>query len=111
MSSTRLNQLLAFQESNPKDSFVLFALAKEYEKLDEDDKALNHYLKIVSHDPGYVGVYYHLGKLHEKLGNTSAAFEAYRRGMEIARQSGDQHAFNELAAAKLNLGDSEDFIS
>jgi tetratricopeptide (TPR) repeat protein len=109
MSSTRLTQLLAFHESNPADSFVRFALAKEFELQGDDEKALQHYLHLVEKDPNYVGTYYHLGKLYEKLENFNKAFQAYKKGMEIALQEGDQHAYNELAAAKLNLGDDEDF--
>jgi tetratricopeptide (TPR) repeat protein len=109
MSISRLSQLLAFYEANPKDSFILFALAKEYEKLGDDDKALYYYRLSTDNDPAYVGVYYHLGKLFEKTGDPATAFSVYTKGMDIARQAGDQHALNELAEAKLNLGDEEDW--
>ena len=106
---SRLNQLLAFHEANPKDSFILFALAKEHEKIGDDDKALHYYLKIKEHEPGYVGVYYHLGKLYEKIGSANLAFSTYQTGIDVARQAGDQLALSELAEAKLMLGDDEDF--
>ncbi len=109
MSQTRLTQLLAFHESSPKDSFILFALGKEYENIGDDEKALRHYRQICEHEPNYVGVYYHLGKLYEKLGEPAQAFSTYKLGMEIARQENDQHAWNELAEAKLHLGDDDDF--
>lgn len=109
MSISRLNQLLAFHESNPADSFILFALAKEHEKIGDDEKALFYYQKLLAQDPAYVGIYYHLGKLHEKLGDPASAFSIYKTGMDVARQAGDQHSLNELAGAKLNLGDEEDF--
>ena len=32
MKSNRLNQLMSFLEASPEDSFILFAIAKEYEK-------------------------------------------------------------------------------
>ena len=104
-----MNQLLAFHTSNPEDEFILFALAKEYEKHGDDEKALRHYQQLLEHSPNYVGTYYHLGKLYEKLQEPSQAFFTYKSGMEVARQQGDQHAFNELAGAKFNLGDDEDF--
>lgn len=109
MSNARLQQLLKFQENNPYDSFLLFAIAKEYEKLNKMEEALAFYQKITTHDPQYVGVYYHLGKLQEKLAETATAFATYKKGMEVARTIGDQHALSELAGAKLNLGDDEDF--
>ncbi|MEZ4961749.1 MAG: tetratricopeptide repeat protein [Saprospiraceae bacterium] len=109
METKRLNQLLAFHTSNPKDEFILFALAKEYEKHGDEKKALLHYLELVDHSPNYVGTYYHLGKLYEKMQELSHAFSTYKKGMEVARNHNDQHALSELAAAKLELGDDEDF--
>lgn len=109
MTNARLQQLLQFQKENPEDSFILFAIAKEYEKLKTYQQALSYYQKITTNDPKYVGVYYHLGKLFEQLDEPMQAFSTYKAGMEIARSIGDQHALGELAAAKLNLGDDEDF--
>lgn len=109
MESPRLKQLLAFLEDNPKDAFLRFALAKEYEGLGVDDQALATYLQLVESDPSYVGTYYHLGKLYEKQEELDKAFHTYKKGMTVAKAAGDQHALSELAGAKLNLGDDEDF--
>lgn len=109
MSSSRLEQLLNFYKSSPEDSFLLFALAKEYEKLDQQSKALEHYLKLYQSDPQYIGLYYHLGKLYEQLGEPKKAWDTYTEGLDQAGQAGDQHARSELAGARLNLGDEEDF--
>ena len=109
MDSPRLQQLFTFLEQSPKDSFITFAIAKEYEGLGNDAKALEYYLLLCQHDPDYVGTYYHLGKLYEKLEDFPTAFQTYKEGMSIAKKVGDQHALSELAGAKLNLGDEEDF--
>lgn len=106
---TRLKQLLDFHESSPEDTFVIYALAKEYEKCGELDKSLNTFQKLLEIDPQYVGAFYHLGKLYEQLEKPNLAFSTYKRGMEVARSLNDQHALSELAGAKLNLGDDEDF--
>jgi Tfp pilus assembly protein PilF len=50
-------------------------------------------------DPQYVGSYYHLAKLLERNGDTSAAIQTYEKGMEQAKRVQDQHAFNELRGA------------
>ncbi len=110
MSSSRLEQLLNFYNNTPDDPFILFALAKEYEKLDEQQKALEHYLKLYKTDPNYIGLYYHLGKLYEALSEERKAWDTYSEGIQRATQQGDQHARNELAGARLNLGDEEDFM-
>lgn len=109
MSSARLTQLLSFYQDAPDDAFILFALAKEYEGLGQNDQALKHYLELKEKQENYVGLYYHLGKLYETLKQEKTAWATYTKGMEIARQVGDQHALNELAGARLNLGDEEDF--
>ena len=109
MSSQRLEQLKGFLESSPNDSFILFAIAKEYEGLGLSDEALEYYLKLRKEDPDYIGTYYHLGKLYETRQALQEAFTTYKEGMAIAKTAGDQHALSELAGAKLNLGDDDDF--
>ena len=103
MSSNRLIQLMNFLKDSPKDSFIRFAMAKEYEKLEQWEKALDFYLSLVKDDPQYIGTYYHLGKLYERQEQFEKAFATYQNGMAMAKKLGDQHAFSELAGAKLAL--------
>lgn len=100
---SRRAYLLQLLDSAPKDAFVLFALAKEFEKNGELNEALDYYLRLLAADPAYVGLYYHLGKLYEQLGNGEQALETYRNGIEVAHIQGDMHAMSELNGAKLNL--------
>lgn len=102
-TSPRLEQLLQFLSASPEDAFLLFALAKEHEKLGNQETALDFYQKIVATSPDYVGVYYHLGKLQEKNTDLEQAIETYKSGMAIAQKIGDRHALSELAAAKLEI--------
>ncbi len=101
----RLNQLLQFLESTPNDPFLLFAIAKEQEKLGDSDAALDWYLKLQETDPSYVGLYYHLGKLYEGKNELEKAINTYEAGMNVAKAAGDVHALGELAGAKLYLED------
>ena len=105
----RLEQLQAFLADSPNDSFILFAIAKEYEGMGNQQKALEYYENLRQNAPEYIGTYYHLGKLLEQLEQPAQAFATYKVGMEVARKAGDQHSLSELAGAKLNLGDDEDF--
>lgn len=106
---SRLQQLINLYQSSPNDAFLCFALAKEYEKLGDDVQALQFYTTLVEKHPDYVGTYYHLGKLYEKLQEIKTAFLTYAQGMQVAQKIGDRHALSELAGAKLNLGDDDDF--
>lgn len=109
MSSKRLEQLMSFLEKSPKEPFILFAIAKEYEGFGDNKKALEFYLKIQTESPEYIGNYYHLGKLLEQLQEPEKAFQTYKKGMEVAKAAGDQHSLSELAGAKMELGDDDDF--
>ncbi|HLP94429.1 MAG TPA: hypothetical protein VK168_10365 [Saprospiraceae bacterium] len=101
--SQRLPYLLQLLDSSPNDTFVLFALAKEYENAGDQAQALSYYLRLKETDAGYVGLYYHLGKLYESLSDTENARSTYQMGIEISKQAGDRHALSELQAALLNL--------
>jgi tetratricopeptide (TPR) repeat protein len=109
MDNTRLRQLQSLLEEDPGSSFIQFAIAKEYEKYAQWPEARMAYEALAQNDPDYVGTYYHLGKLYEKLDRPADAFQTYKTGMEAAKRAGDQHALSELAGAKLALGDEEDF--
>jgi tetratricopeptide (TPR) repeat protein len=99
MSSKRLEQLYQFLEERPEDEFLLFAIAKEYEKLNNEEKAEKYYLKLQGLHPNYVGTYYHLGKLYERADDEELAIEIYEKGMKVAKSIGDKHAFGELRGA------------
>ena len=99
----RLAQLLAFRDEDPEDSFVRFALASEYIKLGRDSDARVEFERLVADDPAYVGTYYHLGKLYERLEEVSHAREIYRAGIEEASRQSDLHARAELQSALLEL--------
>jgi len=106
----RLETLQNMLQQSPNDPFLLFAIAKEYEKIADEQQALAYYQQLMQSNPDYVGVYYHLGKLYERAQNYPVAFATYKKGMQVAQAAKDQHAYNELAAAKLNLGDDDDFL-
>lgn len=102
---TRLSQLQNLLAESPDDSFVRFALAKEYEKMGDEDKAFEFYNELLKKDPDYLGLYYHLGKWYERANDAERAVDIYSKGMEVARQQGDQHALGELAGARMMLAD------
>lgn len=101
--SKRLQYLQELSESAPNDAFVLFALAKEYEGLQDTGQALGFYLRLKASDPTYVGLYYHLGKLYEAMEEGDKALAVYAEGIGVAQAAGDLHALSELKGAKLNL--------
>lgn len=105
---SRIDQLFSFLESQPNEPFLLFAIAKEFESKDEKLQALEYYQRLEATTPQYVGLYYHLGKLYERLGQPEKALDTYKTGMSVAQQEKDMHAYNELAGAKMNISDEDD---
>lgn len=106
---SRKDQILQLLAASPRDAFLRFALAKEWEKEGDDPAALDIYERLAHDEPGYVGTYYHLGKTLERLDRPAEAWKIYTRGIEVTRDLGEQHAMRELAGARMELGDAEDF--
>jgi tetratricopeptide (TPR) repeat protein len=81
---------------NPADAFAQHALALEFIKIGNDAEARKHFEELLDREPGYVGSYYHLGKLLERGGDIDKAIKIYEKGMEEAKKAGDQKAYGEL---------------
>jgi tetratricopeptide (TPR) repeat protein len=59
---------------------------------------LEYYEDLINNHPGYVGTYYHLGKLYEALNRKDDAIKTYENGMKVTKEKRDNHAFSELQA-------------
>ena len=95
----RIAQIKQLLEVTPEDSFLKHALALEYIKLNDDAAARQLFEELLAHEPGYVGSYYHLGKLLERAGDTACACSLYEKGMAMAKAGNERHAYNELQSA------------
>ena len=99
----RIEKILEFLNQLPKDNFLRHALALEYIKIGEDFKARDLFIEILEETPEYIGSYYHLAKILEKLQDKSAAIEWYEKGMAAAKLAKDDQAYRELQAAYEDL--------
>ena len=99
----RIEKILEFLNQQPKDNFLRHALALEYIKIGEDLKAKDLFIEILEETPDYIGSYYHLAKILEKLQDKSSAIEWYEKGMAAAKIAKDDHAYRELQAAYEDL--------
>lgn len=103
MKKNRIDTLINFLKEDPQDSFVRFALAKEYEKMGTLKIALDTYEELKQMDPDYVGLYYHLGGLYIQLNEKEKAIKTFDEGITVAKKQADFHALSELHTAKTNL--------
>lgn len=103
MHSIRIQRLKSLIVENPNDTFALFALAKEYEKIGEVENSIQLFEKLLVIDSKYIGAYYHLGKTYEQLDEVKKALNIYEAGILVAQELNDLHALSELKNAKMNL--------
>jgi Tfp pilus assembly protein PilF len=103
---SRIEKLLEYLKQNDADSFLQHALALEYIKIGNDEEARKLFNELLLREPTYVGSYYHLGKLLERVGDFDKAIRIYERGMQEAKKANDMHSYNELMGAKEDLEDS-----
>ncbi|HZH67922.1 MAG TPA: hypothetical protein VFD65_01870 [Chitinophagales bacterium] len=101
--NSKLTKLKKLAQERPDDAFTFFALAKEYEKLNDLKKAIEIYSDIMKKDPDYIGLYYHLGKALEYDNQETEALSVYKKGILIAQKQNDLHTLSELKNAYQNL--------
>lgn len=96
---TRREMLEEFVAQDPNDSFSRYALALELEKSKEAEQAVAQLNEVIRREPGYVAAYHQLGRLLTQSGLLDNARDAYRRGIELASQTGDQRSRSEMQEA------------
>jgi tetratricopeptide (TPR) repeat protein len=106
--NARIQKLLEYLKESPNESFLLFALAKEYEGMEMIVEARSYYQQLMDKDPDYVGLYYHFGKLSESQEKLDEAMLIYTKGMDVAKKIGDRHALAEIKEAAMGLGWDEE---
>lgn len=108
MQNDRLLRLLEFLDNDPNDSFILYALATEYNVREDNENALFYYHKLSVEHENYIGTYYHYAKLLDKLGKRSQALEVFKKGIQIAQNLGNRHALSELKNAYYEISDEDE---
>ena len=103
MHTNRIEQLKLIIVDKPTDTFALFSLANEYEKINDLQKAVKLCEKLLVIDKKYVGAYYHLAKVYEQLDEIKKALNIYEAGILVAQDLNNLHALSELKNAKMNL--------
>lgn len=103
--SSRLDQLLVMLQEDPRDSFLRYAVAVEYEAAANTTEAISRIESLLADEPDYLGAYYKLGQLHERNGNAEKALDVYRKGAALARRQNNTKTLGELNTAILLLED------
>ena len=99
----RLDQLKNMLEDDPKDNFLLFAIAMEHMTRENIHEAITAFTTLKTVNEDYVGLYYHLAECYSEIEEYENAIDAYQKGIKVAEKINDQHAKAELMNAKMNL--------
>lgn len=99
-----LEQLEKMLASDPRDSFVLYAIAQEHAKAGRHEQAVAFYDRCVGVDPNYSYAYFHKARSLEALGRGEEAIDTLRSGTQAAAASGDAKAAGEIEEYLAMLG-------
>lgn len=95
---SRREKLEALLQAEPDDTFLQYALAKEYLAEGNHAQAISRFAALAEQHPEYVPTYLQWGQLLAELSEFDAAKHVVVRGIEQARRSGDDHAEGEMRA-------------
>ena len=88
----------------PRDGALLrYSLGVEYAKTGDHARAAQFLRDAVERDARYSAAWKALGRSLEAAGRRDEALEAYRRGIEAAREKGDRQAEKEMTVFRRRL--------
>lgn len=100
----RLAMLRQIAASNPQDPFPRYGVAMELKKRGDLDDARVAFDELLEAHPDYLAAYLMAGNLAAEQGDPTRAAALYDRGMDVARDKGDEHTLSELQGARAELG-------
>jgi tetratricopeptide (TPR) repeat protein len=89
----------AMLQTHPEDPFLHYALALEWQKEGEMQKAIDRLQELKVLKPDYLALYYQLGKMYEAIGNNELAVDLFMDGKRLAKKMGDIKAAGEISEA------------
>ncbi|TXD50239.1 MULTISPECIES: tetratricopeptide repeat protein [unclassified Polaribacter] len=106
--TNRIEQIQEFLKDDSNDSFLKYALALEYVRIEENEIAKDCFLRLIKEDEDYLASYYQLGKLYELLNDLENAITIYKKGIKIAQKSENKKTLLELQEAYNMLMDIDE---
>ena len=92
----RLESLLNLFKKEPGDSFLLYGIALEYMSANNFKEAEKYFKSLLANNSKYVPAYMQYAQLKEKQNEVEAAKSLYKKGIDIAKESGEKHAAKEM---------------
>ncbi len=95
--SSRMAQIESLLVDDPHDPFLLYGLAMEYSALGDDSTAATKLL-VITEKGEYVPAFLQAGQILNTLGRVGEACAVLKKGMDVAKRVGDDHAYSEMSA-------------
>ena len=84
--ANRIADLLQLQKEDPSDPFFIYALALEYEQLNQPDSCIAHLENLVINFPNYPGTYLKYAQVLVELGQEEKASNILKKGIDLSIQ-------------------------
>jgi thioredoxin-like negative regulator of GroEL len=97
-AKSRRQQLEEMIADDPSDAMSRYFLAMDHVGAGENDTAWQRFQELFARTPDYVPAYVQAGQLLVRMGRPAEATGVFRRGIQAARQQGDEHAAGEMEA-------------
>ena len=94
----RIDQLSEILAANPADAFARYALAMEYSKSGDIDRAMAEFKTLIEKTPDYTPGYFMAAQTLASAQRTDEAKQMLIDGIASARRTGNQHAQSEMTA-------------
>ncbi|MEQ9206847.1 MAG: tetratricopeptide repeat protein [Phycisphaerales bacterium] len=96
----QIQKLLSLE---PNDPFMLYALATDYAKEGEHERAVEQFALTIKEDPDYVYAYFHQARSLEALQRIDEARATLDTGLEAAKRTNDAKGISEISSYRTML--------
>lgn len=100
MGQKIIDTLLNAINDGSDNPFPHFALAMEYQKINDRQSAKVHFQHLIQYFPDYSGTYYHFAKFLFEESEHNEAFIIIKKGLIVLSHSNETNLYNELAALR-----------
>ncbi len=104
--SERLEKLKKLLAMDPKDTFVLYAMAQECFKQGDYAGAVDYYQRCIEADASYCYAYYHMAVAQKHAGQLDQARATIQAGIQAAHRAKDHKALGELSTLQVDLAEA-----
>jgi hypothetical protein len=101
---SRRETIEAMLADDPRDVFLRYSLAMEFDKEGDHDGSLARFAELTRDESPYVPAFFMAGQQLARLGRLDEARAIVAAGIEAARQQGDAHAAGEMTEFLASLG-------